>query len=131
MSSILARSVRLSCNILPKHITTRVMSVVTLSDQDAVSKFTTINNKSIVYFTATWCPPCKIISPVYNDLSIKYADEIAFGKVDVDENDTAAINFNIRAVPTFVFFDGQNVHDRFSGADADQLDQLITALKDL
>lgn len=132
MSGIISRSsARLSQGIMQTYASVRMMSVVTLSDKDAVSKFTTINDKSIVYFTATWCPPCKVISPVYDDLSKKHADDnIAFGKVDVDENDGAAIDFEISAVPTFVFFDGENVRERFSGADTNQLEQLIANLND-
>lgn len=99
-------------------------SVTTLSDGDAVSKFRTLHAKSVLYFTATWCPPCKMISPAYDELSEKYAD-VAFGKVDVDENQGAAAEFGINAVPTFVFSEGEEVANRFSGADKGQLERLV------
>ena len=109
----------------------RYMSVVTLSDQDATEKFRQIHNKSILYFTATWCPPCKMISPEYEKLSKKHSDIVAFGKVDVDDNGDAAMDFEIRSVPTFVFFDGDTVVNRFSGADTNALEKQILALKEL
>ena len=107
----------------------RFMSVITLSDQDATEKFRKMNSKSILYFTATWCPPCKMISPEYEKLSKTHSD-VAFGKVDVDDNGDAAMDFEISAVPTFVFFHGDTVVNRFSGADTNALEKQIIALKD-
>eukprot|EP00553_Chaetoceros_curvisetus_P002006 CAMPEP_0204622910 /NCGR_PEP_ID=MMETSP0717-20131115/8631_1 /ASSEMBLY_ACC=CAM_ASM_000666 /TAXON_ID=230516 /ORGANISM="Chaetoceros curvisetus" /LENGTH=140 /DNA_ID=CAMNT_0051637799 /DNA_START=1 /DNA_END=423 /DNA_ORIENTATION=- len=117
-------------SFLLKATTTRFMSsVINLSDESAVSKFKTINNKSILYFTATWCPPCKMIAPIYDTLA-KEHPSVAFGKVDVDENQDAAIKFEISAVPTFVMFDKEEVVDRFSGADQNQLKSLIEKLEE-
>ena len=73
------------------------------------------------------CPPCKAIKPLYEELSDKYGD-VAFGKIDVDENSEAAAEFNISAVPTFIFFDGEEQIERFSGADPNQLESLIKDL---
>jgi thioredoxin 1 len=73
----------------------RSMSTVyNLSDETAVEKFQKINDKSILYFTATWCPPCKTIKPVYESMAKQYP-EIAFGKVDVDENAESASTFEV------------------------------------
>lgn len=103
-------------------------SVITLSDNDAVEKFTKVNQKAILYFTATWCPPCKMIKPVYEKMSSTHP-EVAFGKVDVDDNQEASMNHNIQAVPTFIVFKDNTVFDRFSGADQKQLDDTIKKLK--
>ncbi|KAL7533434.1 hypothetical protein ACHAXR_009484 [Thalassiosira sp. AJA248-18] len=103
------------------------MSVVTLSDSDAVQKFRNINSKSVMYFTATWCPPCKMIAPVYDELSKKYPD-VAFGKIDVDDNQDSAMEFQISAVPTFVFSKGEEAVNKFSGADKGQLENLVQEL---
>jgi len=108
--------------------TRRMLSaVVTLSDGDAVNKFRTINSKSVMYFTATWCPPCKMIAPIYTELSTKYPD-VAFGKIDVDENQDAAGEFQISAVPTFIFSKSDETVNKFSGADKVQLEKLIQDL---
>eukprot|EP00580_Thalassiosira_gravida_P000525 CAMPEP_0201605824 /NCGR_PEP_ID=MMETSP0492-20130828/5506_1 /ASSEMBLY_ACC=CAM_ASM_000837 /TAXON_ID=420259 /ORGANISM="Thalassiosira gravida, Strain GMp14c1" /LENGTH=145 /DNA_ID=CAMNT_0048070143 /DNA_START=22 /DNA_END=459 /DNA_ORIENTATION=- len=102
--------------------------VITLSDASAVQKFRTLNTKSVLYFTASWCPPCKMISPIYTKLSEKYPD-VSFGKVDVDDNSDAAVEFQVSAVPTFVFCKGEegkgDVVNKFSGADEGQLEKLI------
>ena len=74
------------------------------------------------------CPPCKAIKPVYEELATKYTD-VAFGKVDVDENSDAAVEFEIQAVPTFVFFNGEEPVERFSGADPNKLESIVKDLQ--
>ena len=81
----------------------------------------------LYYLTSTRCPPCKAIKPVYEELATKYSD-VAFGKVDVDDNSDAAMEHQISAVPTFIFFDGEDPIERFSGADPNQLESLIKDL---
>jgi len=73
------------------------------------------------------CPPCKAIKPVYEELSDKYSN-VAFGKIDVDDNSDAALEFQISSVPTFVLFDGETPTERFSGADPSRLEQLLEQL---
>jgi thiol-disulfide isomerase/thioredoxin len=78
-------------------------SVVTLSDEDAVEKFKTINEKSILYFTASWCPPCKMIKPIYESMA-KNHPELSFGKVDIDDNAEAAAKYEVRNNPPLNIF---------------------------
>ena len=68
-----------------------------------------------------------MIAPIYTELASKYPD-IAFGKVDVDENQDAAVEFQIQAVPTFVFSKNKESVNKFSGADKDQLESLLQEL---
>jgi len=68
-----------------------------------------------------------MIKPIYEQLADKYP-EVAFGKVDIDDNSDAAMEFQISAVPTFVFFDGDEPIERFSGADPNRLETLIKDL---
>lgn len=78
---------------------------------------------------ATWCPPCKQIKPIYHDLSTT-TESVAFGLVDVDDNNEAAVEFQISAVPTFVFSQGEATMERLAGADPNKLQQNLAALKD-
>ncbi len=68
-----------------------------------------------------------MIAPIYTELATKYPD-VAFGKVDVDENQDAAVEFQIQAVPTFVFSKNKESVNKFSGADKDQLEKLVQEL---
>ena len=117
---------RQSLNIQSKRC---MSSVYNLSDDSAVTKFKSINDKSILYFTATWCPPCKMIKPIYENMA-KENPEVAFGKVDIDDNAEAAAKYEISGVPTFILFSKDDVHGRFTGADQSQLEKLVGDLKD-
>ena len=56
-------------------------------------------------------------------------EKVAFGLVDVDDNGDAAVEFKISAVPTFIFSDGEKTLQQFSGADPNQLAQLVKNLE--
>ncbi|KAJ8262624.1 hypothetical protein GJAV_G00168480 [Gymnothorax javanicus] len=76
----------------------------------------------VVDFTASWCPPCRRISPVFSSLSeeAEFMD-IVFMKVDVDLAQELAVSCEIQCMPTFQFYkNGQKV-DEFSGADEAEL----------
>ena len=68
-----------------------------------------------------------MIAPIYTELATKYPD-VAFGKVDVDENQDSAVEFQIQAVPTFIFSKNEEMVNKFSGADKDQLEKLVQEL---
>ncbi|CAI9633010.1 unnamed protein product [Alternaria burnsii] len=73
----------------------------------------------IADFYATWCPPCKQIAPIYNQLSTAHASpgKFAFVKVNVDEQREIAGQYGVTAMPTFmVFKDGKKIEE-IRGAD--------------
>ena len=80
-----------------------------------------------VDFTASWCGPCKMIGPVFAELSTSFRN-IHFIKVDVDENEETAARIGVQAMPTFVFFArGKKVSD-LVGASVEKLKQQLRAL---
>jgi thioredoxin 1 len=81
----------------------------------------------IADFYATWCPPCKTIAPIYNQLSTTHAvpGKFAFVKVNVDEAREIASQYGIQAMPTFLLFkDGKQVEE-VKGADPRKLKSII------
>ncbi|KAG8378675.1 hypothetical protein BUALT_Bualt07G0010000 [Buddleja alternifolia] len=79
---------------------------------------------AIIYFTATWCGPCRYISPVYTSLAGKYP-KIVFLKLDVDEASDAAAEWNVSSIPSFFFVKNGKEVDKFVGADKDSLEKKI------
>ena len=70
----------------------------------------------VVDFFATWCGPCKKLSPTLDEVIEEFGDRVNIVKVDVDESEDLAMTYGIRSVPTVLFFkNGQQV-DKFVGA---------------
>jgi len=82
----------------------------------------------VVDFYATWCGPCKMISPKLEEMAAQFTDVI-FLKVDVDDNEEVASEYNISCMPTFIFIKNKEKVNEFSGANADKLKELIASNK--
>ena len=66
-------------------------------------------------FYATWCGPCRTLSPMLDRLAGGYMDKIKFVKINVDESPGLAQNFQVQAIPTLIFFKDGKVADRVTG----------------
>jgi thioredoxin 1 len=70
----------------------------------------------LVDFWAPWCGPCRMVSPMIEQLSREYSGKVAFGKVNVDENQRIAASFGIQSIPTLMIFNGGKTVDVIVGA---------------
>ena len=70
----------------------------------------------LVDFWAPWCGPCRTVSPIIEQLSREYSGRVAFGKVNVDENQRIAASFGIQSIPTLMIFKGSKAVDVIIGA---------------
>lgn len=83
----------------------------------------------VVDFYATWCGPCKMIGPVYEGLAKTHEGKVKFLKVNVDEVRSLLDKYNVKAMPTFLFFDQNgNLTERLVGANAAKLQEIINKL---
>jgi thioredoxin 1 len=71
---------------------------------------------SMVDFWAVWCGPCRIVAPIVEQLADEYAGKVTVGKLDVDSNQRTATQFNVRSIPTILFFKEGKVVDQVIGA---------------
>ena len=70
----------------------------------------------LVDFWAPWCGPCRMVSPIIEQLSREYSGTVAFGKVNVDENQRIAASFGIQSIPTLMIFKDSKAVDVIIGA---------------
>jgi thioredoxin 1 len=80
----------------------------------------------LVDFWATWCAPCRMMSPTVDVVAEEYAGRAKVGKLNVDENMTVASRFGIRSIPTLLLFkDGQIKEQVVGTAPKDALNRLL------
>ncbi|EEH60844.1 uncharacterized protein MICPUCDRAFT_50406 [Micromonas pusilla CCMP1545] len=84
----------------------------------------------LVDFTASWCGPCKMIAPFFEELAAKYPG-VVFVKVDVDDLDDVAAECGISAMPTFQLYSNGVKVQELTGADKDKLEALAKSADDL
>ena len=80
----------------------------------------------LVDFWATWCGPCRMVSPIIGELASEYEGRIKVGKVNVDEEGSLAAQFGIVSIPTIILFVNGKPADKLIGAHAiDDFEDMI------
>ncbi|MEO8227189.1 MAG: thioredoxin [Gemmatimonadota bacterium] len=83
---------------------------VQVTDSTFASEIEQSSGLVLVDFWATWCGPCQIVAPILDQLATEYNGKAKVAKVDVDSNQRTAARFNVRSIPSILFFkNGQHV----------------------
>jgi thioredoxin 1 len=90
-----------------------VIAVTDANFEDEVEKS---DQLTIVDFWATWCGPCRMVAPILDQLATDYEGKVKIAKLDVDANIKTGSRFNVRSIPTMLFFKGGKVVDQIIGA---------------
>jgi len=92
------------------------MTEIILSESNWEEEVIKSNIPVIVDFWAEWCMPCRMISPIVEQISNEYEDKIKVGKLNVDAYPSIAGRYSITGIPTVLFFKNGNLVDQVVGA---------------
>jgi thioredoxin 1 len=101
-------------------------TVTPINDQDFQKLVLESDRPVVVDFWAPWCGPCRMVSPIVEELSREYGDKVRFLKMNTDENEQTTIQYGIFSIPTLIIFkDGREVNRLIGFAPKEQLKRQI------
>lgn len=89
---------------------------IEITDDNFAEEIESARGLAMVDFWAEWCGPCRMVAPVVEELAEEYADTLKVGKLDVDANPATAQRFNVRSIPSILFFKDGELVDAVVGA---------------
>jgi thioredoxin 1 len=92
------------------------VSVSVVTDQTFDSDVLMSDKPVVVDFWAEWCGPCRMVSPILEELSNEHGDKVSFVKLNVDENPQVAASYRITSIPTLNVYSGGQVVKQIIGA---------------
>lgn len=99
------------------------------NDNNFRSEVLESNVPVLVDFYADWCGPCHRMAPIVEELAAEFDGKIKIGKLNIDNNQTSATNYDVMSIPNFVFFkDGKVVNQVVGGMTKDELKAKLEAL---
>lgn len=92
------------------------MADLTFTDQNFQTEVLESKTPVLVDFWAAWCMPCRIVSPIVEELAVEYSNKLKVGKVNVDENGQTSQNYGIMSIPSLLIFKDGKVVKTMIGA---------------
>ena len=87
-----------------------VADLIHVTDDDFAQEIEQHRGLAMVDFWATWCGPCQVVAPIVEQIAREYDGKVKVAKLDVDENQRVTMRFNVRSIPSILFFkDGKHV----------------------
>jgi thioredoxin len=88
---------------------------VTLDESNFEKEVTQSDQTVLVDFWAPWCGPCKMIAPLLDEIATEKAGTVKVAKVNVDDNQSLSVKYNVRAIPALLFFKNGQLRDQVVG----------------
>ena len=90
--------------------------IAAVNDEEFESNVLKAAGPVLVDFWAEWCGPCKMLTPIIEELAQEYADKAVIAKVNVDQSSSIAQQYSIRSIPALLFFKNGAVKQQLVGA---------------
>jgi thioredoxin 1 len=90
-------------------------ATITLNESNFDQEVNQSDKPVIVDFWAEWCGPCKMIAPLLDEIAKEKAESLKVAKVNVDENQSLSVKYNIRAIPSLLIFKNGQLRDQVTG----------------
>ena len=86
-----------------------------ITDENFEAEVLKSNIPVIIDFFAEWCGPCKMMVPIFEEVSAKYEDKVKFAKLNVDEARVTAMKYGVMSIPTIITYKGGEVVETIVG----------------
>jgi len=90
-------------------------NIVILTQENFAKEVLQSSTPVLVDFWGEWCPPCKAIAPILDELAEEYDGRVKIGKVNTEEQPSLAAEYGVKAIPTLLFFQQGQVADQVVG----------------
>ena len=105
------------------------MSEINLNSSNFNEEITSTDKLVLIDFFATWCGPCKMLSPIISEIAEEYSNSVKVCKVNVDESQDLALKYNIISIPTLIFLkNGEVLKSNVGFCTKSELDNIIKEL---
>ena len=101
--------------------------MLTFEEKNFEKEVLQAEEKVLVDFYADWCGPCRMMSPVIDDIAKELEGKVKVGKVNVDNNQELAIKYDVMSIPTIMLFENGKVSKTFIGVTDKQ--EILDVLK--
>jgi thioredoxin 1 len=91
-------------------------SPVTVTDSTFADEVLNSEKPVLVDFWATWCGPCKMVAPVLEEIAREHGDKLTVAKLDIDQNQATARDYQVMSIPTMILFQGGKPVKQIVGA---------------